>query len=224
MRRPGCAAGWPGWMLFSCSVPWVWQLPRRCRWSAALQGCPGWWVPHLLCTVPPQFCPLKPWRRDWLLHLWVEAKQTVCLLKQRVVQFTVIPSALLLVCLLFLDALKHWNVSTPVTNTMNQKRTHLEYVSISRISPYRSALPSAPSCTISQWSEASQNTERQIWPWQCQALKEQLGLGPVWKCGSWVSAGSGQQNSAGLSPMPLIRHRNVLAASYWPGSPGPAQI
>lgn len=74
MRRPGCAAGWPGWTLFSCSVPWVWQLPRRCRWSAALQGCPGWWVPHLLCTVPPQFCPLKPWKRDWLLHLWVDAR------------------------------------------------------------------------------------------------------------------------------------------------------
>lgn len=53
---------------------------------------------------------------------------------------------------MLLDALKHGDVSTPVTNTVNRKRTHLVDVPISCICLYRSAHPSTPSYTISKWS------------------------------------------------------------------------
>lgn len=100
---------------------------------------------------------------------------------------------------------------------MNQKRTHLEYVSISRICSYRSALPSTPSCTPSP-NEACRFTERQIWPWPCQALKEQLRLRPRVKMWELSLSRFWAAELCRLSSMPSIRHRNVLTVSYWPNT------
>lgn len=57
----GWTAVWRGWRWFSCSAPWAWRRPHRCRWSGGPPAHHGWCSPRPLCREPPLSSPQTPW-------------------------------------------------------------------------------------------------------------------------------------------------------------------